>query len=306
MGGVNAELPHLQGAHKGTALLSDSERISWIRQERWIQYARAERVLDLLADLVDYPPRDRMPSLVIYGATGMGKTRIVQKFLRDHRSRFDEKLGKTRLPVVSIQMPPSPLPRDLYEEILIGMGGVFSQHTGPSTLRHRIRVLARQLEVRMLVIDEIHALLAGTFREQRIMLTAIRLLANDLRIPLVCVGTYEANQALMTDQQLADRFDATELPPWENDQAFHQILASFESILPLRQPSDFRDPKVHQRILSLTEGVLVRICRLIEKAAIQAIRSGRERIDLACLSEDLVAESLISIADRRSRRVSGR
>jgi hypothetical protein len=203
-------------------------------------------------------------------------------------------------------MSPSPIPRDLYEEILLGMGGVFYHGTGAATLRHRIRVLARQLEVRMLIIDEIHSILAGTFREQRIMLTAIRLLANDLRIPLVCVGTYEANQALMTDQQLADRFDASELPAWENDQAFHQLLASFESSLPLRLPSEFRDPKVHQRILGMTEGVLVRICRLIEKAAIEAIRSGRERIDLASLTEDLVAESLISIADRRNRRVVGR
>lgn len=303
---MSAELPHLQGPHKANALLSDSERIAWIRQERWIQYPRAERILYCLTDLIDYPPRDRMPSLVVYGATGMGKTRIVQKFLRDHRSRFDASRGKTRLPVVSIQMPPAPTPQDLYEEILIGMGGIFSQRTTASALRYRIRTLAHQLDVRMLVIDEIHAILAGTFRDQRIILDAIRLLANDLRVPLVCAGTHEANQALMTDQQLADRFDAIELPAWENDQAFQQLLASFESILPLRQPSDFRDPKVHQRILSLTEGVLVRICRLIERAAVEAIRSGRERIELASLTDDLMAGSLVSIADRRNRRVASR
>lgn len=301
---MSAEPPHLQGPHKATAQLSDSERIVWIRQERWIQYPRAERILYCLADLIDYPPRDRMPSLVIYGATGMGKTRIVQKFLRDHRSRFDSTTGRTRMPVVSIQMPPAPTPQDLYEEILIGMGGIFSQRTSASALRQRIRVLAHQLDVRMLVIDEIHAILAGTFREQRIILDAIRLLANDLRVPLVCAGTHEANQALMTDQQLADRFEALELPVWENDQTFYQLLASFESILPLRQPSEFRDPKVHQRILSLTEGVLVRICRLIERAAVEAIRSGKERIELASLTEDLMAGSLVSIADRRNRRIA--
>jgi hypothetical protein len=105
----------------------------------------------------------------------------------------------------------------------------------------------------MLVIDEIHSLLAGSFREQRIILNAIRFLANDLRIPLVCAGTNDAKQALMTDQQLADRFEAAELPAWENDSAFQQLLLSFESILPLRLPSDFRDPKVQQRILTLTE-----------------------------------------------------
>ena len=66
----------------------------------------------------------------------------------------------------------------------------------------------------------------------------------------------------MTDQQLADRFEAAELPAWENDSSFQQLLLSFESVLPLRLPSEFRDPKVHQRILSLSKGVLVRICRL--------------------------------------------
>jgi hypothetical protein len=247
-----------------------------------------------------------MPCLLIYGATGMGETRIIEKFLRDNRSHFDKKLGKTRVPVVSIQMPPAPSERDLYEEILGGMSGVFAQATGITTLRHRIRALARQLEVGMLVIDEIHSLLAGTFREQRIILNAIRFLANDLRIPLVCLGTNDAKQALMTDQQLADRFEAAELPAWENDAAFQQLLLSFESIIPLRRPSEFRDPKVHHRILNLTEGVLVRICRLVETAATEAIRGGHEQISLALLKDDLVTESLISIVDRRNRRVATR
>ena len=111
-----------------------------------------------------------MPCLAIYGSIGMGKTRIIQKFLRDNRAHFDKKLGRTRLPVVSIQMPPTPYPRDLYEEILVAMGGVFAFGTSATALRHRIRALAEQLAVRMLIIDEIHALLVGTPREQRIIL----------------------------------------------------------------------------------------------------------------------------------------
>jgi hypothetical protein len=42
----------------------------------------------------------------------------------------------------------------------------------------------------------------------------------------------------MTDQQLADRFAAAELPAWENDASFEQLLLCFESILPLRLPSE--------------------------------------------------------------------
>jgi hypothetical protein len=58
-------------------------------------------------------------------------------------------------------MPPSPSERDLYEELLVAMGGIFTHGTSVTTLRHRIRALARQLEVRLLVIDEIHSVLAG-------------------------------------------------------------------------------------------------------------------------------------------------
>ena len=82
--------------------------------------------------------------------------------------------------------------RDFYEELLVSMGCVLPIHQSVTTLRQRTRVTARQLDVRMLIIDEIHSILAGTFREQRIVLNAIRFLANDLRIPLVCVGTHEA------------------------------------------------------------------------------------------------------------------
>ena len=112
----------------------------------------------------------------------------------------------------------------------------------------------------------------------------------------------------MTDQPLAvaDRFSAAELPAWANDAALEQLLLSFESVLPLRRPSEFRDPKIHQRILSLTEGVLGRTCGLLETSAREAIRTGEERICLPRWKEELVRESLVSIADRRTRRVSGR
>lgn len=182
------------------------------------------------------------------------------------------------------------------------MGAVVPVQLSVGTLRQRVRVLARQLDVRMLMIDEIHALLAGTYREQRVLLNALRFLANDLHIPLVCAGTPEAKAALMTDQQLADRFEAWELAAWQDDAALHQLLAAFGSILPLRHASEFRDGRLRRRVLGLTEGVMVRICRLMEVAAIQAIQTGHERIDLGVLTDDLTTETLVSISDRRRPR----
>jgi len=286
-------------------LLPAEERIAWIRRERWIEYPRGMRALNRISDLLAHPPRDRMPCLLLHGATGMGKTRILQKFLRSHTPIFDETTGFTRLAVAAIQMPPHPNELHLYEEILVSLGAALPYSPSTGTLRHRVRVLCRQMNVRMLIIDEIHCLLAGTYREQRIILNCIRFLANDLRIPLVCAGTQEARTALLTDAQLADRFEAFELIPWQDDTDFHQLLVSYAALLPLRRPSSLRDAKVRKRLLAMTDGVTVRICRLLEDAAIMAINQNVEQIDLESLHDDLAVQSLASVSDRRKRRATG-
>jgi hypothetical protein len=104
---------------------------------------------------------------------------------------------------------------------------------------------------------------------------------------------------------LVPLLELTELPPWEDDTTFQQLLFSFGAILPLRKSSNLIDTKLRKRVLSLSEGVLVRICRLLESAAIAAIQSGVERIELGCLDDELGTQGLVSISDRRRRRVAG-
>ena len=41
-----------------------------------------------------------------------------------------------------------------------------------------------------------------------------------------------------------------------------------------------RETRLPERILNLTDGITVRICRLLEEAAVQAIATGGERIEL--------------------------
>lgn len=157
------------------------------------------------------------------------------------------------------------------------------------------------MNVRMLVIDEIHCLLAGTYREQRIILNCLCFLANDLRIPLICAGISKAKTALLTDEQLADRFEAFELYAWIDDTDFHQLLVSYTALLPLRRPSHLRDPKFRKKLLAMTDGVTVRICRILEDAAVSAIKDAHELIDMKSFHDGLAVQSLASVADRRRR-----
>jgi hypothetical protein len=119
----------------------------------------------------------------------------------------------------------------------------------------------------------------GSHRQQRILLNAIRFLANDLRLTLIRAGTADAKPAVVTDQQLADRFRAMELPVWNGDTSFHRFLVSFGAVLPLQKRSDLLFTPLRRSILKHTDGVLVRIVGILKELAIEAIQSGRQRID---------------------------
>ena len=117
----------------------------------------------------------------------------------------------------------------------------------------------------------------------RLQPNTLRFLATDLRISLVCAGTHDAKRALTTDPQLADRFEAIELPPWKNNESLHRLLTSFQSLLPLRVRSDLVAPAMRRALLERTEGITVRLVRLIETLAVDAIRNHTEKIDATSL-----------------------
>ena len=217
---------HLLPTYRRQAALPDAERIAWIRADRWLDFEQARGALARLENLLAYPPRDRMPCLLIYGDTGMGKTKIIRKFLRDHPASFGKATGVTAMPVVAMQMPAEPIERDIYGELLVSLGISGPVDGATDRQKEMCRGLLRSMGIRMLIIDEVHAMLAGSFRQQRIFLNAIRFLANDLKAPLVCAGTDLARQSLLTDPQLAERFETLHLRRWADDRFLTQLLSS--------------------------------------------------------------------------------
>lgn len=290
---------HLAAEHRSVADLPDEERIQWIRAERWISHPIAELALETMSDLLTYPQRNRMPCLLIHGRTGMRKTMILKKFYRDNPRIVDCRIGFTQTPVVLMQLPPEPVEVPFYEELLGAMGLPLVGEVSRTRARRMAREALKIIGARILVIDEIHALLVGGERQQRVFLNVIRLLANDLEMPLVCAGTPEARRALLADNGLADRFESVELPRRTNGLAFRRLLASFSAILPLRKPSDLDHEHVRSSILKLSDGVTVRIVRLLERLAVDAIRRGIECIEASSLDALPERAPLLSMERRR-------
>lgn len=300
---MNGDLSHLHPDYRSAALLPDSERIEWMRTERWVAFPKATGVLNRLETLLIYPKRPRMPCLLVYGRSGMGKSMAIAKFYRSHPPVFNEVEGSTTMPVVVFQMPKEPLEEDFYEQLLRAVGISFRlTMTKREAARTSLRLL-EDLKTRVLIIDEMNNMLAGTSRQQRLFLNLIRFVTNELALPIVCAGTPEAHRALLFDQHLADRFDAMELTPWRNDESFTLLLRSLASTRPLRETSDLENPNVRKRIMQLSEGITGRIFRLVEEAAVLAVKTGRERIDEESFADDALVPPLASMQrSARARR----
>ncbi len=108
-----------------------------------------------------------MPCILLYGESGLGKTMIVEKFARAHRAHYDDKKGRETRPVITVQMPPAPDERRVYTSILGELGVPFYTTERIATLEHLAYTILLELRPRVLIIDEVHNLLAGTEREQR-------------------------------------------------------------------------------------------------------------------------------------------
>src|SRR5208282_2304984 len=250
---MSDEFDHLFPAVRPIAALGAEERVRRIRADRWVDYPLAREALAKLEELIAFPPRARMPNLLIVGASGMGKTMIVEKFARDHPGYYDAANGLKRIPVVVVQMVSGPDEARFYRRLLAAIGAPEPPRATLGLLESVVLRLLNAIRPGLLIIDEVHSLQAGTVREQARFLNMLRFLGNELRIPLVCVGTQQARNALRTDEQLVRRFEAFALPPWRNDEDFAGLIGSLLRTLPLRRPSEISD-RALKRIVEATGG----------------------------------------------------
>jgi hypothetical protein len=211
-GGVYA---HLHPAIRDLADLDDATRIERVRAERWIEHPAAAYALEVLQEACDQPQRDRMENVLLVGESGMGKTKILRKFERANAVPYDGTTGLQRRPVVVVLMPAEPT-EDRFYGCLLGTldAPVREQSLRTDRKREIAFALLREIGAKVLVIDEINSLLAGTPRQQRLFLQLLRFLSNDLRIALACAGIPEARHAMLSDPQLRSRFCEVDLPLW--------------------------------------------------------------------------------------------
>lgn len=284
--------PNLDHLHTGVwSFLEDSteERVTRLYSPKWVAYARGNEALARMGHLLNHPPSGRMPCMLLHGDSNIGKTMTVEKFLRDNPNVCNDLNEVEVRRCVHLQMPAKPSDDKLYAQIVEGLGmqapinrrGVDMELLG-------LRLLHRQ-PPKMMIIDEVHHLLAGTVREQRQLLNQLKFISNELRIPIVALGTNEALYAMQTDAQIASRFEPFALPKWRESSEFRAFVVSFGRLLPLEKPSPLADKAIIQKLMSLSAGLTGKVTTLLVQAAELAIRQRTE-----CITLDLIEQAAAS------------
>lgn len=278
-------LAHLTPETRALAGHDNDRRIAYLAEDRWIDYPRAREALQELERLLNTPERTRMPGLLINGESNIGKSMIIEKFLRTHPSgEFNAQTGLLQVDILAVEMPPAPQERRLYGQLLMALNAPYRPGDRLANVEHTALALLRKVGPRMIVVDEVHNLLAGSAREQRAALNLLKFLSNQLRCAVVVVGTRDALAAMQSDEQIVSRFPGFELPRWRQNEDFRGFLAGFERQLPLKQASKLADSRVMVSIvMSATGGVTGKISALLSRAAEAAIRTGKE-----CITAELL------------------
>lgn len=269
---------HLNSSTIEALSLSNAERIFKIRSERWIGYPKSKQILAKLDDLLVYPKTHRMPNMLIVGDTNNGKTMLAQRFKSLHPATDNPEGQGIIAPVLLVQAPPVPDEGRFYNAILELLFAPYRPSERVDKKQFQVIKLLRYINLKVLIIDEIHHILAGNMNRQKAFLNVIKYLGNELEISIVGVGTKDAFRALQTDPQLANRFEPTTLPRWEMNQDFQRLLASFERMLPLKSSSNLAQQDLASTLYAMSEGYIGELSRLLSEASILAIHSKTEQI----------------------------
>lgn len=271
-----SDLEHLNDSARALLALPDEERILKIRSERWIGYPRAKSILARLEELVAHPRPTACPTCCWSATPTMARPCWQGVSYRPIRPG-------TIPPVILVQAPPVPDEGRFYNAILELLFAPYRPGERVDKKQFQVMKLLRYVELKVLVIDEIHHILAGNLNRQRAFLNVLKYLGNELQISIVGVGTRDAFRAIQTDPQLANRFEPVVLSRWGPDNDFLRLLVSFERMLPLRNPSRLHGADLSARLFAMSEGYIGELSRVLTEAAAHAVLSGRERIDLKTL-----------------------
>ncbi len=265
--------------------LSGKRRIEFIKKPKFIKHPKALKLFKKLTDLMNEPKKDRIRSILLVGDPNNGKTAMVKKFYEMNVYRNEDEMLFFEH-VMLIQAPNRADLHDLYNKMFQFFVVPYRKDEPISEREKKIKHYCEVNQVKMIIIDEIQGALIGSVTKQMEFMNGIKNLSNILKIPIVLVGTTKGVSLVSSDHQLKSRFVPTKIKKWEFDEDYLSLLYAIEMTLPLKKPSlVYEDEKLAREILELSDGLIGDVMTVCELLAIEAIESGKEKIERKMLKE---------------------
>lgn len=274
--------PKLIKAAEEMLSADDEQRISFLYKPKWIHYKQAQDILEKMDQLLRLPQSHRMPNMLLISRTNNGKTNLALRFAEKNSPDINTGGDHILAPVLFIQAPPSPSESAMYSQILNSLYERVPAASTDAKRQRTIEVLGK-IQLKVLIIDELHNFLSGSSLKQQTFLNALKFLCNELKISIIGCGTQELMSAVASDSQVQNRFKPYILPIWKVNKEYQQLLSSFEQTLPLKKVSNLHSPILTKKIHSLSEGSIGETAELLREAAEFAIRNKLEYINIEVL-----------------------
>jgi hypothetical protein len=237
--------------------------------------------------------------LYIFGPTGVGKSTVTTEFTGRHPRENVETVDRkyTHIPVLHVRVPPKATPRMLASKLLQIMGDPLHHKGTESELTSRIHHFVRELEIKMIILDEFqHLIDADT---DHVLATAsnwVKTFTEEIKIAVVLCGMPESIKVFISNGQLDRRFcNKVELEPFafgtpEEILTFRIFLQKIDGLLPFPELANLADPRIADKIYFISKGIPFYVMKLLENATYYAVMAGDDKI-----TESHMAKAMLKI-----------
>lgn len=259
------------------------DRIAAVHTKKFVRYTAAGEILDCFDELFTLPGGAHQ-NYILTAPTGNGKTTLAEYFLKSNPLELQAGADTACLPIAYMKMPEKARVGAFANRLLESLMQSCGANMPHNERMHIARTLLKSLGTKILIIDEFQQLNTGSVTERAAMRNVVKELAEYCDLSVIGVGMPVSLGVIASEPQLVRRFEPLVLPLWQCDDEGRTLLCALEAQLPLEMPSNLGgNAKLAEAIIDMTEGIFDYINKLVDKAAIAAIRTGKEKIDLTLL-----------------------
>lgn len=274
-----------------------------IRKLREGQTLTNNETIDMVSDQIRTAPS--IFGTYLIGLAGTGKTTIINNIIKLFPKVIPQPaLGVLQVPVIRIQTPYRASRKDLCKSFFRELDSLAKTDYSDQFFRYNEPDLADQVRrktlchmVGTIVLDEIQDLKTGKTGPSEMTLAFIKTLTNVVGVPIVFIGSLEAEEILFGNFQLASRSQGFKWERFEKDETWNYFIKSLFSYKVIDESQEL-DETISDLYYNLTQGV-PRLLNMLHAEAQKICLHNRKKkiepIDLLVAAKNLFSSTSLAM-----------